>query len=113
MALEESERNSLTHYLAALDLCMLAEGNCDKWRLAALFEETGETYLRVISECLKPVDTLTTKLVKGLGGSSEPKKDFLKQKLMMGSSGQDRMLSSHNILNEYQVFFLFAIDFLL
>ena len=106
MALEESERNSLTHYLATLDLCMLSEGNADKWRLSALFEETGETYLRVITECLKPLDMLTIKLAKGLDGSSELKKDVLKQQMLMETAVQDRMLCSQQILDDYQVYFI-------
>lgn len=81
-ALEETENSSLIHYLAVLDLCMLSENNADTWQKTALFEETGDTYQRVISACLMPLDMLTLRLVKGLDGSSmSPKKDLLKQQM--------------------------------
>lgn len=102
IALEETEKNSLAHYLAVLDLFMLSENNADSWRLCALFEETGETYQRVVLECLKPLDMLTLKLAKGLDGSSEVyKKDFLKQQ--MQSPGQQLGLSTYQIFDDYQL----------
>ncbi|KAI5060257.1 hypothetical protein GOP47_0024677 [Adiantum capillus-veneris] len=102
VALEETEKSSLTHYLATLDLCMLSEHNSDKWRLQALFEETGETYSQVISICSKPLNMLTVKLAKGLDGLSEAhEKDILKHQ--MKAAGQDVVPPAYQILRDYQL----------
>lgn len=99
VALEESEKSSLTHYLATLDLCMLAEHNSDAWRLQALFEESGETYSRVVSINLKPLDMLTMKLAKGLDGLSA--KDSLKHQMQV--PGQELVPPAYQIFNDYQL----------
>eukprot|EP00250_Pteridium_aquilinum_P006221 c16184_g1_i1 orf=644-2320(+) len=102
IALEETEKSSLPHYLATLDLCMLSESNSDPWRLHALFEESGETYSRVVSTCLKPLNMLTMKLAKGLDGSSEVyKKDSLKQQMQI--PGQESVPPAYQILHDQQL----------
>ncbi|KAK8950945.1 hypothetical protein KSP39_PZI004928 [Platanthera zijinensis] len=112
IALEQSSPGSLLKYLAYLDLCMVSENNVEPWRRAAFFEETGDTYRRVISLCLRPLEHLTSKLVEGLDGLAVDKSDFFSQQLNP-STGINVDSDLHAALNDLQVilrinfFFLF------
>ncbi|KAG6384711.1 hypothetical protein SASPL_153528 [Salvia splendens] len=79
--IEESTPNSLLQYLAYLDICMVCENSVDSWRRAAFFEETGETYRRVIAACLRPLEQFTQKLAEGLECSSADKSMQLSDQL--------------------------------
>ncbi|MQL87737.1 hypothetical protein Taro_020288 [Colocasia esculenta] len=80
-ALEQSVPGSFFQYLACLDLCMVAESNVELWRRAAFYEESGETYRRVISICLRPLDLLTSRLAVVSEGLYPDKSNLLSLQL--------------------------------
>lgn len=99
-ALEESTPSSLLQYLAYLDLCMVCENNVDTWRRAAFFEETSETYRRVINVSLRPLKQLAMKLGEGMEAGSVDK-DISNQLLSPTDMQVDSKYSEE--LNNFQV----------
>jgi nucleoporin NDC1 len=102
-ALEESPPKSLLQNLAYLDLCMVCENNVDTWRRAAFFEETGDTYKRVVSICLRPLEQLTSKLSEGLESSSPQDSVQLSHQLR---SPTEKVVDSslYELLNDFQLY---------
>ena len=84
---------------------MVCERNVDTWRRAAFFEETGETYRRVISVCLRPLEQLALNLGAGLESSLGEKSAYLSDQLR---SPTDRLGDSrlHESFNDFQVIFV-------
>lgn len=81
---------------------MVCDSNVDLWRRAAFFEESGETYKRVIAVCLRPVEDLTSKLADGLEGSSVDKSDQISHQLRSPTDTRsDAKL--HQAFNDSQV----------
>ncbi|KGN49437.1 uncharacterized protein LOC101219057 [Cucumis sativus] len=88
-ALEDSNSGSLLQYLAFLDLCMVCETNVDIWRRAAFFEETGDTYKRVISISLRPLEQFALNLGQGLEGAMDMTSQLSRQLLPPNDSHFD------------------------
>lgn len=102
-ALEESSHGSLLQYLAYLDLSMVCGSNVDPWRRAAFFEETGQTYKRVVAACLRPLEQLASKLAEGLISSAENM-----HKLSNQLQSPDDICQSSEILESFNDFQLHA-----
>lgn len=91
-ALEQSSPGSLFQYLAYLDLCLVSENDFELWRRAALFEESGETYRKVISLCLRPLEQFTLGLAESFEGLHSEKSIFSLQLRGPSDSPRDQGL---------------------
>lgn len=100
-ALDESKPSSLLQYLAYLDLCMVSENNVDVWRRAAFFEESGETYKRVVAVGLRPLEQLASKLSEALESSNDKNTQLSNQLLSPTDVQPDPNCTE--LLNNFQV----------
>ncbi|KAK9697057.1 hypothetical protein RND81_08G012200 [Saponaria officinalis] len=101
--LEENCSRSLLQYLAYLDLNMVCGNNIDSWRRASFFEETGETYKRVVAVCLRPLEQLASKIAEGLESSADNV-----NKLSHQLSSPNDIRQSSEILEAFGDFQLYA-----
>uniref|UniRef100_J3LFX3 Uncharacterized protein n=2 Tax=Oryza brachyantha TaxID=4533 RepID=J3LFX3_ORYBR len=91
-ALELSDPRSLMQYLAYQDLCAVSECNLEPWRRGAFFEESGETYKRIVTACLKPLEEFTSKIAEALEGFSSEKPELLSQQFKLASAFNDSQI---------------------
>jgi nucleoporin NDC1 len=81
---------------------MVCENNVDDWCRAAFFEETGETYKKVVAACLRPQEQLTSNLSEVLEGCYVDKAHQLSNQLQLPTDSQ--LDSKHyESLNNFQV----------
>nr|ACG45501.1 hypothetical protein [Zea mays] len=88
-SLEQSDPRSLIQYLAYQDLCVASECNLEPWRRAAFFEESGETYKRIVTTCLKPLEEFTSKIAESLEDFSSDKPELMLQQSKLFSAFDD------------------------
>ncbi|KAL5211742.1 hypothetical protein ABZP36_022589 [Zizania latifolia] len=92
--LQLSGPRSLMQYLAYQDLCAVSECNLEPWRRGAFFEESGETYKRIVTACLKPLEEFTSKIAEALEGFSSDKPELLSQQFKLMGAFNDSQVSS-------------------
>jgi len=97
--LEQSDPRSLIQYLAYQDLCVVSECNLEPWRRAAFFEESGETYKRIVTACLKPLEEFTSKIAEALEGFSSDKPELMLQQSKLFSAFDDSQVMLHYVYN--------------
>ncbi|KAL5207952.1 hypothetical protein ABZP36_032387 [Zizania latifolia] len=90
--LELSDLRSLMQYLAYQDLCAVSECNLQPWRRGAFFEESGETYKRIVTACLKPLEEFTSKISEALEGFSSEKPELLSQQFKLADAFNDSQI---------------------
>ncbi|KAL6899530.1 hypothetical protein ACP4OV_006188 [Aristida adscensionis] len=92
--LEQSDPRSLIQYLAYQDLCVVSECNLEPWRRSAFFEESGETYKRIVTACLKPLEDFTSKIAEALEVSTTDKPELISQQSKLFSAFDDSQLKT-------------------
>lgn len=80
---------------------MVSENNVDTWRRAAFFEESGETYKRVIAVCLRPLGQLAFELCKSVENPTDRNSQISLQLRLPTESQSDQ--NCYEQLNNFQV----------
>jgi hypothetical protein len=101
-------------YLAFQDLCAVSECNIEPWRRGAFFEESGETYKRIVTACLKPLEDFTSKIAEALEGFSSDKPELLSQQSKLYGAFSDsqviwQIIFLHFLVVGCSVFFQLSI----
>ena len=65
---------------------MVSESNLEPWRRGAFFEESGETYKRIVTACLKPLEEFTSIIARAL---EEYSTESLSQQSLLFSAFDD------------------------
>jgi nucleoporin NDC1 len=95
--LEQSDPRSLMQHLAYQDLCVASECNLEPWRRSAFFEESGETYKRIVTACLRPLEEFTSKITEALEGFASDKPELMSQQSKLFGAFDDFQVKQHNM----------------
>jgi nucleoporin NDC1 len=93
--LEQSDPRSLIQYLAYQDLCAVTECNLEPWRRGAFFEESGETYKRIVTACLRPLEEFTSKIAEALEGFASDKPELMSEQNKLFRVFDDSQVKQH------------------